>query len=84
MNKYLVTIIVPLIETEYDVYIPNNKKIGTIKSYILKTLSELSNNTFNKTMSEVRLLDRDTNQEYDNNLYVKDAGIKNGTILVIM
>ena len=84
MNKYLVTIIVPIIETEYDVYIPNNKKIGTIKTLILKTLNELTNNSFSKTIDQVRMLDRDTSMEYDNNMYVKDAGIKNGSMIVIM
>ena len=48
MNKYLITVIVPIVEFEYDIYIPNNKKIGTIKTLILESLSELSKNSFNK------------------------------------
>ena len=35
MNKFLITVIIPTIEKEYDVYIPNNKKMGTIKKYLL-------------------------------------------------
>lgn len=84
MNKYLITVIVPIVEFEYDIYIPNNKKIGTIKSLILESLSELSNNSFNKKIEEVRMIDRDTGNEFENNMYVKDSGIKNGSKIIII
>lgn len=84
MNKYLITVIVPNIEFEYDLYIPNNKKIGTIKTLILESLSELSNNSFNKKINEVRMIDRESGDEYENNMYVKDSGIKNGSKIIII
>lgn len=84
MNKYLITVIVPIIEFEYDIYIPNNKKIGTIKTLILESLSELSNNSFNRKIEEVRMIDRDTGNEFENNMYVKDSGIKNGSKIIII
>lgn len=84
MNKYLITVVVPIIEFEYDIYIPNNKKIGTIKTLILESLSELSNNSFNKKINEVRMIDRDTGNEFENNMYVKDSGIKNGSKIIII
>ena len=84
MNKYLITIIVPFVELEFDMYIPNNKKIGTIKKLILESLKELSNNSYNKQINEVRMIDRDTGVEFDNNIYVKDAEIKNGSKIIII
>lgn len=84
MNKYLITVIVPIVEFEYDIYIPNNKKIGTIKTLILESLSELSNNSFTKKIEEVRMIDRDTGNEFENNMYVKDSGIKNGSKIIII
>lgn len=84
MNKYLITVIVPIVEFEYDIYIPNNKKIGTIKTLILESLSELSNNSFNRKIEEVRMIDRDTGNEFENNMYVKDSGIKNGSKIIII
>lgn len=84
MNKYLITVLVPELETEFDIYIPNNKKIGTIKETILKAIMDLTNGTFNKNMNDVRLIDREFNVEYDNNIFVKDSKIKNGTKLVII
>lgn len=84
MNKFLITVMVPTIEMEYDVYIPNNKKIGTIKKYLLKAVLEMSANTFLKTAENVRMIDRNTGLEYDNDMYVKDTGIKNGSKIIIM
>ncbi len=83
MNKYLITVIVPTIEEEYDLYIPNNKKVGTIKTFILDALKELSNNTFNKNINEVKMIDRETGSEFENNVYVKDSIIKNGSRIII-
>ena len=84
MNKYLITVIVPIVEIEYELFIPNNKKIGTIKKSILEALSELTSDAFKKDISEVRFLDRDTGIEFDNNMYIKDSGIKNGSKIIIM
>lgn len=84
MNKFLITVMVPTIEMEYDVYIPNNKKIGTIKKYLLKAVLEMSANAFLKTTENVRMIDRNTGLEYDNDMYVKDTGIKNGSKIIIM
>ena len=81
MNKYLITVIVPEIEMEYDIYIPNNKKMGTIKKYILKSITKLSDNSLPEN---ARFVDRSTGYEYGNDVYVRDAGIKNGSKIVIM
>ena len=78
-NKYLINVIVPIIELEFDVYIPNNKKVGTIKTHILNAIKEESNNSFNKNINDIRIIDRDNGKEFDNNVLVKDSGIKNGS-----
>lgn len=84
MNKFLVTVRVPNIEEEYEIYIPNNKKMGTVKKYILKVIAELSQNIFAKSPDQVRFIDRTTGTLYKNDMYVKDSGIKNGSIIVIV
>jgi hypothetical protein len=83
-NKFLITVIIPEIEEEYDIYIPNNKKVGTIKQFILEAVVELSDNLFNKSMDDVRMIDRNTSIEYDNNLLIKDTSIKNGSRLIFL
>ena len=84
MNKYLIKILVPELEIDFDIYIPNNKKVGTIKEQILKSIKDITNGTYDKAMNDVRMIDREYGIEYDNNLYIKDTKIRNCTILVIM
>ena len=84
MNKYLVTIIVPTLEMDFEMYIPNNKKVGTIKTYISKSINELTSGQYNKDTNSIMLIDRVSGKEYLNNLYIKDTEIKNGTKLIFM
>ena len=84
MNKYLVTIIVPTLEMNFEMYIPNNKKVGTIKTYISKSINELTSGQYNKDTSSIMLIDRVSGKEYLNNSYIKDTEIKNGTKLIFM
>ena len=46
MNKVLVFVYVPLIEQEYELFIPINRKIGMIKKLICKAIIELSDNNY--------------------------------------
>jgi len=83
MNKILIIVYIPLIEQEYDIYIPINKKIGTIKNTIIKSIVELSDGNIKNT-SNLKLYDKETTNIYDNNIMVKDSGIKNGSKLILM
>lgn len=82
-NKYLITILIPDIEYEFDVYIPSNKKVGTIKKYLYSSINELTNGTF-KIKDNVLFIDRDNGITYDNDNLIKDSGIKNGTKIVLI
>lgn len=82
MNKFLINVIVPTIEMEFCVYVPNNKKVGTIKKYILESLYELSNNNFMGNLNDTLFIDRDTGKVYENDVLTKDSGIKNGVKIV--
>lgn len=82
-NKVLINIFVPAIQTYYNAYIPINKKVGTIKNYILKSINEISGGYLELSNNYI-FLDRDTGIEYDNNLYIKDTNIRNGSKLIII
>ena len=43
-NKILICLYIPLIEKKYDLYIPINKKVGTIKKLIEEGLLEITEN----------------------------------------
>lgn len=82
-NKVLVTIIVPLIEKKYEVFLPANKKIGEIVSLLSKGLVEVSNGYYIITNKE-KLYNRMTGKEYNNNQILKNTDIRHGTWLVFM
>lgn len=82
MNKYLVNIWVPFIEQEFEVYIPLNIKISLAKKLIASAIIELSNNNY-IINNELNLLN-DKNKVYDDNMYVYNTDIKNGTKLILI
>lgn len=84
MNKYLITVIVPVIDYTFDIEVPNNRKIGTIKKILLSELSELSNGSYNLDFNDMRIVDRDSGTEYSNDMYIKDSKIVNGSKIVMI
>ena len=58
-NKILIELEIPLIEAEYDLFIPINKKVGTIKNLIEEALTELTNGAYKS--------------KEDSNLYSKEG-----------
>ena len=84
MNKFLITVIIPTAEMECDVYVPNAKKVGVIKKFILEAVADLTDGVYRRSIDEVRMIDRKTSIEYDNNMFVKDTNIKNGTKLILI
>jgi hypothetical protein len=83
MNKVLVLVYVPMLEEEYDIFIPINKKVGTIKKLIAGTILELSGCQI-KNPDEFKLYNKETGEKYDNNLDVKASGIANGSKLLLI
>lgn len=83
MNKILVLVYIPEIEQEYDVYIPINKKVGTIKKYLISSVEEFNDGNVSN-IENLKLYDKENSMLYDNNTLVKDSGIKNGTKLILM
>lgn len=82
MNKILVSVEIPTIEKKFDLFIPINKKVGTIKKYVIDTIYELSEGILEKR--DYIFFDIDTGKKYVNDVYVKESGIKNGSRIMIM
>jgi hypothetical protein len=83
MNKILVVVYVPSLEERYDVFIPINKKVGTIKKVIIDTINELSSGSL-KNKEKLKLYNKDDCKIYNNNVYVKNSEIVNGTELLLI
>ena len=82
MNKLLISVEVPSIERKFDLFIPINKKMGTIKKYITKSIQELSGGILAER--NYMFFDIDTGAKYANDVYVKDSGIKNGARIIMI
>lgn len=81
-NKLLISVEIPAIEKKYDLFIPINKKVGTIKKYIVSSIIDLSNGLLKN--KQYFFVDIDTGINYQNDVYVKDSGIKNGARIMIV
>jgi len=83
MNKVLVKLYVPVIEAEYDIWLPINKKLYKIVSLLEKSVNELCGGYYTPSQSPV-LYDKNSAKLYDMNLNVKDNNTKNGTEIVLI
>ena len=82
-NKILVELDVPIIEKSFDLYIPINKKIGTIKKLIEEELVDLTEKSYNISES-TNLYSKDTGEIYEVNKTVRDTDLKNGSRIILL
>jgi len=82
-NKVCVDLIVPSIETRYNVFIPVNKKTIEIIFLLNKAINEMSNGSF-KMNDKLSLIDAKTGIIYDTERTFLDNGIMNGTRLILL
>lgn len=82
-NKILIELFIPLIEKNYDIYIPVNKKIGTIKKLIETALVELTDNAY-IIKDGTNFYSKETGQVYNVNHTVRETDIKNGSRIILI
>mgnify|MGYP003300622508 FL=1 len=82
-NKILIGLYIPLIEKSYDIYIPVNKKIGTIKKLIEQGLVELTDNSY-IIKEDSNFYSKDNGQIYDVNKTVRDTDLENGSKIILI
>ena len=83
MNKVLVEIYVPVMETKYDVFLPINKTIEETLILINKAINEISNGMY-MIKKESMICNKNTGKVYVFNQTIKDSGIRNGTKLLLI
>lgn len=82
-SKILIELFIPLIEKSYDIYIPVNKKIGTIKKLIESALVELTDGAY-IIKEDTNLYSKETGQIYNVNSSIKETDIKNGSRIILI
>lgn len=82
-NKILLEVYIPSIEKEYDVFVPINKRIGTVKKLIEKGIVDLSDDGY-CIKDDTNLYSKETGLIYDVNLKVIDTDLKNGSRIILI
>lgn len=82
-NKILIKLEIPLIEKKYDLFIPINKKIGTIKNLIENALVDLTDTAY-LPKKESNFYSKETGEIYDVNETVRDTDLKNGSRIILI
>ncbi len=82
-NKILIELEIPLIEKKYDLFIPINKKIGTIKDLIEQSLVDLTDNAYSPK-EDSNFYSKETGNIYNVNDTVRDTDLKNGSRIILI
>lgn len=82
-NKILIELEIPLIERKYDLFIPVNKKVGTIKKLVEQALVDLSDGSY-VIAEDTNLYSKETGVVYDVNKTVRDTDLKNGSRVILL
>ena len=82
-NKILSELEIPLIERKYDLFVPVNKKVGTIKKLIEQALVDLSDGSY-VIAEDTNLYSKETGAVYDVNKTVRDTDLKNGSRVILL
>ena len=83
MDNILVNVYVPYIEQSFDIYIPVNKKIVYIKKLIISTIIELTDGNY-KATGNIKLSNKNTSKVYEEQEYIIDTDIVNGSKLILL
>lgn len=82
-GKALVEISVPAINQTYDVYIPLDCKMRDVLTLVSHTIKELSDGFFLPN-AETVLCDFESGQIFDNNMFINELQIFNGSKLLLI
>jgi hypothetical protein len=82
-NKVLVELVVPIIEKQYDIYLPVNRRVGNAIGLIIKGINEFNNGDY-EFDSSISLYNSFTGVKYNNNDLIRKTDIRNGSKLILM
>lgn len=82
-NKILIELEIPSIEKKYDLFIPINKKVGTIKTLLEEALKDITDDDYD-IREDTNLYSKDTGEIYDVNKTVRDTDLQNGSRIILI
>ena len=82
-NKILLLVDVPEIEKRYEVFVPINKRIGSVILLLTKAVNELSDGAFPLKNNAV-FYHGSNGSLYEIDALVKDTNLENGTVVILL
>ena len=82
-NKVLIKLLVPELDSTFDVFIPVNEVIWKITKMLVKSVSDLSNAEIEGNKNFI-LINKITTRIYNSNEIVINTDIRNGTELILI
>ena len=82
-NKVLINLIVPELDSDFDVFIPVNEQVWKIKKLLLKSVSDLSTISLDMNRDYI-LLNKNSDIIYKNNEIIINTDIRNGSELILI
>ena len=82
-NKILIELEIPLIGKRYDLFIPINKKVGTVKNLIENALVELTDSAY-VPKDDSNFYSKETGEIFDVNKTVRDTNLRNGSRIILI
>ena len=83
MNRILIKLYVPMIEEQYDIWIPLNKNIYNIIIILSQAINELNRGYYQPKEIPI-LYNRANGKIYDLKIKIIDTDIRSGTELVLI
>ena len=82
-NKILLEVYVPMLEEEYDVFVPIYIKIANVTRLINEAIVDLSSGSF-PLKKDILLYNRSNGLMLDPKCNVKEAGLVNGSQVILI
>ena len=80
MNKILVSVVIPILEKEYEIFIPKNRRVSNVIKMIIKGVSD--ENYMPKYFP--KLYNKETGKIYGYDQIIQDTDIENATKLILI
>lgn len=82
-NKILIVVNIPFLGETLNVFVPVNKKVGTIKKILIDIANEDSNFSI-LNIEKLKLYEKNTCRLLDNNVYINSSNLHNGSVLILL
>ena len=82
-NKVLIKLYVPMMDLEYEAWIPISKKLYRIVELLASAVKEFTDNQY-KPQELPMIYNKETGQMYDLNLKIMETDIRNGSEIIMI